>query len=71
MVFFLVDIYQTTTNTDTYLTTTVYDMIGVVPVPEPSSAWVLGLGGIALALYPWRLARAAGAARPKSTKLIQ
>jgi len=60
---------QTTTITDTYLTTTVYEMVGsVVPVPEPSSAWVLGLGGISLALYRWRLARAAGAARPKSTE---
>jgi len=39
---------QTTTNTDTYLTTTVYDMIGVVP--EPGTGWLLGLGGIALAL---------------------
>ena len=59
MVFSLVDIYQTTTNTDTYLTTTVYDMVGsVVSVPEPSSL-VLGLGGIAFALYRWRLARAA------------
>jgi len=52
---FNVGIDQTVTNTDTYLTTTVYDMVGsVVPVPEPSSAWVLGLGGIALGLYRWR-----------------
>jgi hypothetical protein len=66
--FSFVDIDQTTTNTDTYLTTTVYDMVGsVVSVPEPSSL-VLGLGGIAFALYRWRLAPAAGAARPKSTE---
>jgi len=32
-------------------------MIGVVP--EPGTGWLLGLGGIALALYRWRLARAA------------
>ena len=69
LVFSFVDIDQTTTNTDTYLTTTVYDMVGsVVSVPEPSSALVLGLGGIAFALYRWRPARAAGAARPKSTE---
>ena len=69
LTFSFVDIDQTTTNTDTYLTTTVYDMVGsVVSVPEPSSALVLGLGGIAFALYRWRLAPAAGAARPKSTE---
>ena len=47
MVFSLVDIDQTTTITDTYLTTTVYAMVGV---PEPSSVWLLGLGGIARAV---------------------
>jgi hypothetical protein len=67
LAFSFVDIDQTTTNTDTYLTTTVYDMVGSV-VPEPSSALLLGLGGIAFALYRWRLAPAAGAARPKSTE---
>jgi hypothetical protein len=41
-------IYQTTTNTDTYLTTTVYEMTGVV-VPEPDTGWLLGLGGLAAA----------------------
>jgi PEP-CTERM motif len=66
IVFCFVDIYQTTTNTDTYLNTSVYEMVGVV-VPEPGSVWLLGLGGIALALYRWRLARAAGAARPRAT----
>lgn len=54
------DIYQTTTNTDTYLTTTVYDLVGttsVTAVPEPSGALILGSGIAAFALYRWATRR--------------
>jgi len=52
------DIYQTTTNTDTYLTTTVYDLVGTTTaVPEPSSFLLLGSGIVAFALYRWAVVR--------------
>jgi len=42
----------TTTVTDTYLDSSVYNLLG--EVPEPNAGWLLGVGAVALALSRWR-----------------